>query len=75
MTEAEILKIVDDVIAEGPFQPQWGSLMQAQIPLWYRQRKLGIFIHWGVYSVPAKFNEWYSRNMYIKDSDEYNYHS
>ena len=48
MTEAEILKIVDDVIAEGPFKPEWGSLMQAQIPQWYRQRKLGIFIHWGV---------------------------
>ena len=74
MTEAEILKIVDDVIAEGPFKPNWGSLMHSQIPLWYRQRKLGIFIHWGVYSVPAKFNEWYSRNMYIKDTDEYHHH-
>ena len=74
MTEAEILKIVDDVIAEGPFKPEWGSLMQAQIPQWYRQHKLGIFIHWGVYSVPAKFNEWYSRNMYIKDTDEYHHH-
>jgi len=27
--------------------------------------KLGIFIHWGVYSVPAYGSEWYPRNMYI----------
>lgn len=72
--EAEILKLVDDVIAQGPFQPNWGSLMQAAVPAWYRQRKLGIFLHWGIYSVPAKFNEWYSRNMYIKDSAEYQHH-
>ena len=73
-TEAEILQIVDEVIAQGPYKAEWGSLMTSPVPGWFRQRKLGIFIHWGVYSVPAKFNEWYSRNMYIKDSDEYNYH-
>jgi alpha-L-fucosidase len=73
-TETEILKIVDDVIAQGPYRPEWGSLMTSPVPHWFRQRKLGIFIHWGVYSVPAKFNEWYSRNMYIKDTDEYHHH-
>ena len=74
MTEAQILKIVDNVIAQGPYQPNWSSLMTAPVPDWFRKRKLGIFIHWGVYSVPAKFNEWYSRNMYIKDSTEYRHH-
>lgn len=74
MTEAQILEIVDDVIAQGPYQPNWSSLMTAPVPDWFRKRKLGIFIHWGVYSVPAKFNEWYSRNMYIKDSTEYRHH-
>lgn len=73
-TEAEILKIVDEVIAQGPYKPEWGSLMTSPVPAWFRQRRLGIFIHWGIYSVPAKFNEWYSRNMYIKDSDEYRHH-
>ncbi len=72
--EAQILQKVDEIIARGPFKPTWDSLMQAAVPQWYRQRKLGIFIHWGVYSVPAKFNEWYSRNMYIKDSAEYRHH-
>ncbi len=73
-TEADILQIVEETIAQGPFQPNWANLMEAGIPQWYRQRRLGIFIHWGVYSVPAKFNEWYSRNMYIQDSPEYQYH-
>ena len=31
------------------------------MPEWYRDAKFGIFIHWGVYSVPAFGNEWYPR--------------
>ena len=72
--ETEILQIVEDVIAQGPYKAEWESLMDAPVPNWYRQRRLGIFSHWGVYSVPAKFNEWYSRNMYIADSDERAHH-
>ncbi|MCA0753513.1 alpha-L-fucosidase [Paenibacillus sp. N4] len=33
-----------------------------------------MFIHWGLYSIQAHYSEWYSRNMYIQGSDEYNYH-
>ena len=72
--EQELLAKVEEIIAAGPYAPTWQSLMQSQVPGWFRQRKLGIFIHWGVYSVPAKFHEWYSRNMYIKDSPEWQYH-
>ena len=36
--------------------------------------KFGIFIHWGVYSVPAFGSEWYSRTMYILGSPEYEHH-
>ena len=39
-----------------------------------RNAKVGIFIHWGIYSVPAFGSEWYSRNMYVKDSPEYKHH-
>jgi alpha-L-fucosidase len=35
-----------------------------QIPEWFRDAKFGIFMHWGVYSVPAYQHEWYPRNMY-----------
>ena len=54
--EREILAIVDKMIEEGPYEPEWGSLMNAPVPRWFSQRKLGIFIHWGVYSVPANSN-------------------
>ena len=29
---------------------------------WFQDAKLGIFIHWGVYSVPAFENEWHKEN-------------
>ncbi|MEM2427961.1 MAG: alpha-L-fucosidase, partial [Candidatus Bathyarchaeia archaeon] len=61
-------------IPEGPFQPTWESLKQYKVPEWYLNAKFGIFIHWGVYSVPAFENEWYPRNMYIRNSSAYKYH-
>jgi len=50
--------------AIGPFRPDWISLAQYQAPAWFGAAKFGIFIHWGVYAVPAFANEWYPRNMY-----------
>lgn len=35
------------------FQPTRASISQHQLPAWYEDAKLGIFIHWGLYSVPA----------------------
>ncbi len=49
---------------DGPFRADWASLEKYQQPQWYKDAKFGIFIHWGVYSVPAAENEWYPRNMY-----------
>ena len=50
------------------FQPNWDSISaQYQIPQWYQDAKFGIFIHWGVYSVPAYHDEWYPRWMYKND--------
>ena len=72
--ELEYLRLVDQVIAQGPYEATWESLAHAPVPDWFRREKLGIFIHWGVYSVPAKGNEWYSRNMYIQGSDEFAHH-
>ncbi len=46
------------------FDTSWDSLRTYGIPDWFRDAKLGIFIHWGVYSVPAWDNEWYPRFMY-----------
>ncbi len=62
------------VIPKGPFQPSWESLKHYKIPEWYLDAKFGIFIHWGLYSVPAFQNEWYPRNMYLKDQTAYEHH-
>jgi alpha-L-fucosidase len=56
------------------FKPSWESLKQYTVPEWYRDSKFGIFIHWGVYAVPAFGNEWYSRNMYVQGTDEFKHH-
>ena len=52
----------------GPFQPTWESLRDHySMPAWFNQAKFGIFIHWGLYSIPARINEWYIRHMYTSD--------
>lgn len=71
---AAFLNEVDRVDNEGPFRPDWESLQQYETPNWYKDAKFGIFIHWGVYSVPAFADEWYPRNMYREGSDEYKHH-
>ncbi len=56
------------------FEPTWESLMTHQTPDWYLHGKFGIFIHWGLYSVPAFGNEWYPRNMYLQGTPEFEHH-
>ncbi|MBI5832804.1 MAG: alpha-L-fucosidase [Armatimonadetes bacterium] len=51
-------------MAEHRYEPNWASLDARPCPPWYDDAKLGIFIHWGVYSVPAwgpkgAYAEWY----------------
>jgi len=70
----EYLRQIDKVIKEGRFKDNWDSLSQYRIPQWYKEMKFGIFIHWGIYSVPAFANEWYSRNMYIQGTKEFEHH-
>lgn len=61
-------------IPDGPFAPDWDSLKQYRTPRWYEDAKFGIFIHWGVYAVPAFGSEWYPRNMYQQGTREYEHH-
>lgn len=70
----EYLRQIDEVIKTGRFKDNWDSLSQYSIPKWYKEMKFGIFIHWGIYSVPAFANEWYSRNMYIQGTSEFEHH-
>jgi alpha-L-fucosidase len=59
---------------EGKFRPDWNSLSAFEVPEWYKDAKFGIFIHWGVYSVPAFGSEWYPREMYRKGSEINQHH-
>jgi alpha-L-fucosidase len=51
--------------AQQAYAPTWDSLAKHPDPAWFNDAKFGIYCHWGIYSVPAFDNEWYSRNMYI----------
>jgi alpha-L-fucosidase len=68
------MRKVESASKQGLFSPSWNSLENHKIPKWYESAKFGIFIHWGIYSVPAYDNEWYSRNMYQVDSVAYKHH-
>jgi alpha-L-fucosidase len=71
---AASMKRIEEVIAKGPFKASWESLETQKVPAWYADAKFGIFIHWGVYSVPAFGNEWYPRNMYLADNRIFKHH-
>jgi alpha-L-fucosidase len=60
--------------ASQRYEPSWESLKRYEVPEWYRDAKFGIFIHWGVYSVPAFGSEWYPRQMYQQGSKEFAHH-
>lgn len=52
----------------GPYQATWDSIRaNYHPPGWFADAKFGIFIHWGVYAVPAYHNEWYEKHMYDRD--------
>ncbi|MBC7783398.1 MAG: alpha-L-fucosidase [Burkholderiales bacterium] len=52
-------------LPDGPVKRTWESIGQNyKDPEWFRDAKLGIMMHWGLYSVPAHGSEWYVRHMY-----------
>lgn len=59
------------------FEADWASIRRHEVPEWYRNAKLGIFVHWGLYSVPAwapptgelgkvDWSTWFTRNPYAE---------
>ncbi len=74
MIHTQYLETIDEVINRGPYADSWKSLSEHKPPNWYHRGKLGIFIHWGIYSVPGFGNEWYSRNMYDPSCREFHHH-
>ncbi|NXJ16106.1 FUCO fucosidase, partial [Odontophorus gujanensis] len=41
------------------YRPDWDSLDARPLPAWFDQGKVGVFVHWGVFSVPAWGSEWF----------------
>uniref|UniRef100_T1IV28 Putative alpha-L-fucosidase n=1 Tax=Strigamia maritima TaxID=126957 RepID=T1IV28_STRMM len=46
-------------LLQAHYDPTWESLDARPLPTWYDQAKIGIFIHWGVFSVPSFGSEWF----------------
>lgn len=61
------------------YQPNWQSLDQRPTPKWFTDAKFGIFIHWGVYSVPGwsskgNYAEWYQQGLQTTDTARQRFH-
>ncbi|XP_076459391.1 alpha-L-fucosidase-like [Babylonia areolata] len=41
------------------YEPNWASLDSRPLPAWYDESKIGIFLHWGVFSVPSYNSAWF----------------
>lgn len=44
---------------ETKYEPNWESLDSRPLPTWFDEAKVGIFLHWGVFSVPSFGSEWF----------------
>ncbi|HNO99772.1 MAG TPA: alpha-L-fucosidase, partial [Ferruginibacter sp.] len=61
------------------YQPNWESLDKRPTPQWFQDAKFGIFIHWGVYSVPGwsskgNYAEWYQQGLQTTDTARQRFH-
>ncbi|XP_063398123.1 tissue alpha-L-fucosidase-like [Mytilus trossulus] len=41
------------------YEPNWESIDSRPLPGWFDDSKVGILIHWGVFSVPSILSEWF----------------
>ncbi|MGW5459011.1 alpha-L-fucosidase [Streptomyces sp. NPDC003996] len=67
-------------LGTADYAPTEDSLFAHQAPYWFQGAKFGVFIHWGVYSVPAwspvgaQYAEWYWDSMQDPSNAVYAYH-
>ena len=54
-----IFVAVSLTLVSAQYKPTWPSIDSRPIPPWYDEAKFGIFIHWGVFSVPSFGSEWF----------------
>lgn len=73
-----IFILAEPCIAQN-YQPNWQSLDSRPVPQWFKDAKFGIFIHWGVYSVPGwstkgNYAEWYQQGLQTNDTTRQRFH-
>jgi len=56
------------------YENNWDSLNSRPVPRWFSDAKFGIFIHWGLYSVPSftkrgNYAEWYGMQLNDQNDD------
>lgn len=66
------------------YKPTWESLDKHETPAWFSNAKFGIFVHWGVYSVPAyrpigkeryaSYAEWYEAEVMATKGEGRDFH-
>jgi alpha-L-fucosidase len=59
VTITTVVKDVVVLIESIHYEANWTSLDSRPLPSWYDESKFGIFIVWGVYSVPGFESEWF----------------
>ena len=65
-----LLAFVSTSLVSAKYTPNWDSLDARPLPSWYDEVKFGIFIHWGVFSVPSFRSEWFWSDWKLaKDND------
>ena len=57
------------------YENNWESLNKRKVPEWFGKAKFGIFIHWGLYSIPAyapkgQYAEWYGHSCHTPENKE-----
>jgi len=74
---------MQDVIKQGPFKTDFDKLDRHRMPEWFRDAKFGIFLDWGIWSVPGYGTQGYHGNyypdtylgyMYNQDGSKMDYH-
>lgn len=81
-----LLLVFSGVLAHAQtYEANWESLNKRGIPAWFNQEKFGIFIHWGVFAVPAyapvipnsgdSYAEWYWYRIQSKQQNFWDFHS
>jgi len=56
-------------LVTAQYSPDWPSLDSRPLPSWYDEAKVGVFMHWGPYSVPGVASEWFWYQWNRRDPD------